>query len=601
MRGTPAPAIVRLGGRSDGLARRVRDLLPGGLVHANDAAGDVRFDKAVPHLRALFRDGVPIVGLCASGILVRALAPLLADKRDEPPVVAVAEDGSAVVPLLGGHRGANALARRIAAGLGVHAAVTTAGDLGLGLALDEPPDGWVLANPGAVKEVAVRLLEGGRARLLVEPGLDAGWLADAGLPLAEDGAVTLWATWREVADPAGGLTFHPRVLALGVGCERGAAPAALAALVDEVLAKAGLSRHAVACVVSHELKAAEPAVHALAGKLGVPARFFDGERLLVETSRLTARSEAVFRATGCWGVAEGAALAAAGPEASLVVPKRVGAGGVTCAVALASEPIDAAAVGRARGRLALVGLGPGGRAWRTHEAQALLDAAEELVGYGLYLDLVGPTLPGQRRHDFLIGAEEERCRRALDLAAEGRDVALVCSGDPGIYALASLVMELLEREAARPDWRRVELLVSPGVSAMQAAAARAGAPLGHDFCAVSLSDLLTPWPEIERRLEAAAAADLALALYNPVSARRREGLVRARAILLRHRAAETPVVLARNLGREGEACRTVALGELGPELVDMLTVVLVGSTRTRRVARLHGDDWVYTPRGYEVG
>jgi cobalt-precorrin 5A hydrolase/precorrin-3B C17-methyltransferase len=351
--------------------------------------------------------------------------------------------------------------------------------------------------------------------------------------------------------------------------------------------------------VSVDLKAAEPAVHALAAELGVPARFFWAERLLDETPRLANPSEAAFRATGCWGVAEGAALAAAGPAGRLQVPKRVGAG-VTCAVALAPEPIQAERTGRARGRLSVVGLGPGVRAWRTGEAQALLDAADDLVGYGLYLDLAGPPLPGQRRHAYPIGAETERCRHALDLASDGRDVALVCSGDPGIYALASLVMELLEREA-RPEWERVEVVVSPGVSALQAAAARAGAPLGHDFCAVSLSDLLTPWEAIERRLEAAAAADFVLALYNPVSARRREGLVRAREILLRHRKPETPVLLARDLGRDGEAVRTVTLAELEPDQVDMLTVVLVGSRATRRVPRLHGADWVYTPRGYDVG
>jgi len=175
-------------------------------------------------------------------------------------------------------------------------------------------------------------------------------------------------------------------------------------------------------------------------------------------------------------------------------------------------------------------------------------------------------------------------------------VALVCSGDPGIYAMASLVFELLERER-RADWNRVEIAVAPGLSALQAAAARIGAPLGHDFCAISLSDLMTPWPVIERRLEAAGAGDFVVALYNPVSGRRRHQLARAVEIMSAHRPAETPVVLARNLGRPGEAVTVIDLKDLTPDEVDMLTLVLIGSSETRRVATGQGL-WVYTPRGY---
>ncbi|HYC13651.1 MAG TPA: precorrin-3B C(17)-methyltransferase, partial [Stellaceae bacterium] len=222
-------------------------------------------------------------------------------------------------------------------------------------------------------------------------------------------------------------------------------------------------------------------------------------------------------------------------------------------------------------------------------------AASDVVGYGLYLDLLGPALAGKRRHARALGEESARARLALDLAAKGRSVALVSSGDAGIYGLASLVFELMDREE-RPDWRSVELNVVPGLSAMQAAAARAGAPLGHDFAAISLSDLLTPWPAIERRLEAAAGADFVLALYNPRSARRRRQLQRAKRILLRHRAPETPVVIARNLGRAGERVTMTSLGKLDPRDVDMLTLVLVGSSATRHV---RGEAaWVYTPRGY---
>jgi cobalt-precorrin 5A hydrolase / cobalt-factor III methyltransferase / precorrin-3B C17-methyltransferase len=390
------------------------------------------------------------------------------------------------------------------------------------------------------------------------------------------------------------LVFHPPVLALGIGCERGCAAEEIACLAEDTLAEAGLASAAVAAIVSVDLKVDEAAIHALAESFGVPARFFPASRLLDETSRLTLRSEAAFRATGCWGVAEGAVLAAVGPGGALVMPRRQSRH-ATCAVARAPSPIDATAIGRRRGHLAVIGIGPGDAAWRTHEASALLADADVIVGYRLYLDLLGPAIAGKTRHDSEIGAEEERVRLALDLAAAGRSVALVSSGDAGIYGLATLVFELIDREQRR-DWSAIEITVAPGISAMQAAAARLGAPLGHDFCAISLSDLLTPWPVIRTRIEAAAAADFVVALYNPRSARRSLQLAEAATILLDHRPPETPVVIARNLGRAGETQRVLHLGDLAEAEADMLSLILIGNRHTRLIA---GEPpRLYTPRGY---
>jgi cobalt-precorrin 5A hydrolase / precorrin-3B C17-methyltransferase len=296
-------------------------------------------------------------------------------------------------------------------------------------------------------------------------------------------------------------------------------------------------------------------------------------------------------------VAEGAALAAAGPGGELVVPRRQSRR-ATCAIARAAAPIEATAMGRARGRLAIVGIGPGDPAWRTQEAGTLIDAADDIIGYSLYLDLLGSAIAGKRRHDSAIGAETERARLALDLAAGGASVALVSSGDPGIYGLAALVFELIDR-AARRDWSAVEITVAPGVSAMQAAAARVGAPLGHDFCAISLSDLLTPWEVIRTRIEAAASADFVVALYNPRSARRPDRLAQAALILLANRPPETPVLIARNLGRAGETQRVLRLDQLPDAEADMLSLVLIGNRQTRLIA---GDTpRLYTPRGYFAG
>ncbi|HLI20393.1 MAG TPA: precorrin-3B C(17)-methyltransferase [Stellaceae bacterium] len=588
-------AIIVLGASALPLARRLKALLPGAQIHAPDARaldGDIRFARATPHLRQLFAASTPIVGLCASGILIRALAPLLSDKRQEPPVVAVAENGSVAVPLLGGHRGANAVAIAIAEATGGTAAITTAGDLRFDLALDEPPPGWRVANPERAKEVTAALLAGDDVALAIEAG-DADWLTRSGVRFAARGSRAIRVTDRAPAPGEHALVLHPPLLALGVGCARGASTEELAALVRDTLAEQRLAQGAIALVTSLDLKSDEDAVLRLAESLDVPARFFTAAELLAETPRLQTPSETVFRAVGCYGVAEGAALAAAGKNAALIVAKRI-RGGVTCAIARAAEPLDATTIGRARGKLAVIGIGPGDKATRTAEAEAAIAGASDVVGYRLYLDLLGDALVGKTRHDGSLGEEEARVRRALDLAAAGKSVALVSSGDAGIYGLASLVCELIDREA-RADWRRVALDFVPGVSAMQAAAAKLGAPLGHDFCAISLSDLLTPWPQIERRLDAAAAGDFVIALYNPRSPRRSDHLARARDILLATRAAETPIALARNLGREGEAVALTTLAALDPARVDMLTLVIIGSSATRRLGER---PMLYTPRGY---
>jgi cobalt-precorrin 5A hydrolase/precorrin-3B C17-methyltransferase len=594
-------AIVVLGPSAAALGRRLQTVLPGSRLHgprARNGDWDETYDRVSLHIAELFAAGRPIVGVCASGILVRSVAPLLAAKRQEPAVVAVAADGSVAVPLVGGHHGANAIARVVAELLGGVAAITTAGDLRLGVVLDEPPPGWRIADPERVKPVAAALLAGEPVALVEEAG-DGGWLRAGAVGWAADAAAKVVVTDRSAVPGTTALVYHPPVLAVGIGCERGCAPEEIAELARATLADVGLSEGAVAAVVSIELKLAEPGIHALAGAFGVPARFFPAGRLLTETDRLSERSEAVFRATGCWGVAEGAALAAAGAGGTLVAPKRKSRR-ATCAVARAPRPVDAAAIGRARGQLAIVGIGPGDPGWRTPEASAALAAASDIVGYRLYLDLLGPTIAGKRLHHSRLGEEDARARRALDLAAAGGSVALVSSGDAGIYGLASLVFELVDG-AAMPEWRMVELTVCPGVSALQAAAARAGAPLGHDFCAISLSDLLTPWATIRTRLEMAAAGDFVVALYNPRSTRRTAQLAEAAEILLRHRPPQTPVFVGRNLGRGREQTRIIALAGLAAAAagVDMLSLVLVGSTTTRILDSV--PPRLYTPRGYLPG
>ena len=564
---------------------------------------DRGYSAFAPALRAAFEAGQPIVALCASGIVIRALAPLLDSKFDEPPVLAVARDGSAIVPLLGGHHGANDLARLMAERVGASAAITTAGDCQFRVALDQPAKGWGLQNAAKAKHVMARLLEG--TPVSIAPELN--WIRQDQLMLSDDADMWLGASiYKEDEADKNRLTYSPRSLAIGVGCERGADADHVIALIEEVLDNHNLASEAIAGLFSIDLKLDEAALHEAARHFGVPLRCFPASELEAQKDRLANPSDIVFAEVGCHGVAEGAALAATRPDSTLIVPK-VKTAKATCAIAKATAPFEAEGLGLKRGRLSVVGIGPGQRDWRTPEASRLVSEADELVGYGLYIDLLGSLADSKPRHDFPLGGEEDRCRYALEEAGKGRNIALICSGDAGIYAMGALVMELLDRDSdhggVSAAAKRVEVINAPGISALQAASARFGAILGHDFCTISLSDLLTPWDTIKKRLKAAAKGDFVVAFYNPVSKRRRKQLAKAKKIFLKRRPPETPVLLASNLGRPTESLRFRTLATLEVDEVDMLTVVLVGSTQSKAFRagdRSVGDNGmrVYTPRGY---
>ncbi|PWJ21968.1 precorrin-3B C(17)-methyltransferase [Jannaschia seohaensis] len=582
-----SPIVLTLNAAGEPTARRVAEAL-GCPLHGREGrtGAEITFPDALAHARDLFAAGHAVIGVCAAGILIRAVSPLLSDKTAEPPVLSVSDDGAVVVPLLGGHRGANRLARRIAEALGATAAVTTAGEVALGVALDEPPPGWALANPQDAKPVMATLLSGSGARTI----------GDVPFDLPPGDGVELVGTEVPAQGGPTRLVYHPMHHVVGVGCARDADPEELWENVQAVLSEAGVAPGAVAAVATVDLKLDEPAVHVVAERLGRPVRAFSPEALTAID--VPNPSEVVRAEIGTPSVAEAAALALAG--GTLVHTKRKTAM-TTAALARAEAPITELA-GQTRGRLSIVSLGPGQAAWRAPEASRMVQEAEELVGYGLYIDLLGPLAAGKPRADFPLGGEEDRCRYALERAGEGRNVALICSGDAGIYAMGALVYELLARDPADPSAlspaaRRVEVVATPGISALQGAAARIGAPLGHDFCAISLSDLLTPRDDILRRLRAAAEGDFVIAFYNPVSRRRRTLLAEARDILLAHRPADTPVLLATSLGRPQESLRLRRLDALEVDEVDMLTTVLVGSSQTRTVATPDGMR-MFTPRGY---
>jgi len=593
---TPIVAVV-LTEQGCAVAEKLKPLFGGFEIHglqSRVAVADQFFSDALTHFQQLFIKNRSIIAVCSTGIVVRALASKLQNKHDDASVVVVSEDGQFAVPLLGGHFGANTIARIIAGGLNGHAAITTAGDVRFGIALDEPPSGWTVANKSAAKKIMAGMLAGDNVTLKVDAG-DAGWLRQSSLPIADNAPHIIHVTDQVIADAGDELVMHPPSLVLGVGCERGTDADELIQLAMTTLSDAGLSPSSVAAVVSLNLKEDEAAVHDLAKKLNVPAGFFDGATLEAETPRLQNPSDVVFAEVGCHGVSEGSALAAVGKNGQLIVPKQKSSR-ATVAIARGQGNLDGRSIGKQQGKLTIIGIGPGTDAWRSPAATQAISQASDIVGYQLYLDLLGDLTIGKNLHQSQLAEEEARVRAALDLAALGNSVALVCSGDAGIYALATLAFELLDVEN-RDDWNRLNIVVEPGISALQAAAARIGAPIGHDFCTVSLSDLLTPWETIKRRIEAAAMGDFIISFYNPVSKRRRSHLMTAKEILLAERPANTPVILARNLGRTQETVRVIKLKDLTIDDADMLTLVMVGNSQTKWIERGAGR-WVYTPRGY---
>jgi cobalt-precorrin 5A hydrolase/precorrin-3B C17-methyltransferase len=558
----PVPAIVILGNGSLATAQQIQRLYQGALIHglAERVEGaDCVYHEFGATLRRLYQQDTPIIALCAAGIIIRTLAPVLLEKGAEPPVLAVAEDGSAVVPLLGGLGGVNALAREIADALDVNAAITTSGELRFGTCLLNPPSGYALGDLELGKRFVSDLLAGESVRI---EG-NAPWLVQAQLPQDGQARLTIHVGSAEREFAAHELLIYPKNVLVAVGDE----VIDLSQTVRQALHRAGIAVQSLACLVASTQQMASPALHEAAQTLGVPLRFVPGAGDVDELVRC-----------------------ALGASVRLLVDSGL-------AIAQAEQPIDAQLIGRPRGRLAVVGLGPGAAELMVPAVKAALARANDVLGYETYVRMAGPFRADQVLHNTDNREEMQRARHAFQLAAEGRSVVVVSSGDPGVFAMAAAVLEALH-ESSDPAWHSVDLEILPGVSASLATAAQAGAPLGHDFCVLSLSDNLKPWSIIETRLDLASQADLALAFYNPISRSRPWQLGQALEIVRRHRTPQTPVVLGRDVGRPGQTLRVTTLGQLTPEQVDMRTMVLVGSSTTRVVPRPDGRQWVYTPRSY---
>jgi cobalt-precorrin 5A hydrolase/precorrin-3B C17-methyltransferase len=533
--------------------------------------------KVSDALADAFRTCDRVVSFLAVGATVRLLAPLLGHKATDPAVVCVDEARRYAVALLGGHHGANDLADRVGRLLGCEPVVTTASDATGQTALDGlgADLGFVVEDPGALAWAGARVLSGEPVGLAGGEGwplppLPANVGAHAGPP-----AIVI----SDVRGPEEGPAVHyrPPSLVVGIGSARGAPAEEIAALVDAALDAASLHPLSVRCVATVDLKADEEGILAVARERGWPVVTYPAE--VLAAVEVPHPSEVVRAEVGTPSVAEAAALHAArtlGRGGELVVEKR-------------KSPHATVAVARLvpRGRLSLVGLGPGARDLLTPRAVTALRRASVVVGLDQYVDQIRDLLrPGTRVLESGLGKEEERARTAVALAAEGNAVALVGSGDAGVYAMASPALEFAGGD--------IEVDGVPGITAALAASNLLGAPLGHDHAYISLSDLHTPWEIIERRIRAAAEGDFTVCFYNPRSRARDRQLPAALRILAGHRPPGTPVGLVRNATRPGQTLTLTTLEAVDPADVDMFTVVIVGSSRSRTISGRF-----VTPRDYQ--
>lgn len=538
-------------------------------------------------LTAAFAECDQLVVFLATGAAVRLLAPLLGDKASDPAVVTVDEAHRHAVALLGGHAaGANALAVAVSTVLTTTPVITTATDATGTTALDTLP----YPAQGAIPAVTRALLDGTPVVLRQdavwplpplptipppagEPVLDGATGPGGAETAAPAGAYVVRVTDRVVAGDDRTVVVRPPSVVVGVGASRGVSASEVLTLVRGALGAGGLAEASVWALATVEAKADEEGIVRAAAELGVPLVAYAGDALA--NVPVPNPSAAPLAAVGTPSVAEAAALLAAGRGGELVVEKRKSAM-ATAAVARRAP----------RGRLAVVGLGPGARDLLTPRATAELRRASVIVGLDQYVEQIRDLLlPGTRVLASGLGAEEARARTAVAEARAGRAVALIGSGDAGVYAMASPALA----EAADD----IDVVGVPGVTAALAASALLGAPLGHDHVSISLSDLHTPWEVIERRVRAAAESDLVVTFYNPRSRGRDWQLPKALAVLAEHRGPATPVGVVRAASRPDEEVTVTTLDALDPAIVDMVTVVTVGNTASRIVAGR-----MVTPRGY---
>lgn len=535
----------------------------------------------------------------ASGIVVRLIAPLLGHKTEDPAIIVIDPEGQYVISLCSGHQGgADQLTRLIAQQITAIPVITSASThLNLpGIDILGVPFGW-RKGQGDWKGVSSMIARQEPVQVIQEAG---STLWQNNLPaehpfyfgfneeVSFKGRIWISPTSRRFAPSSDfpKVQWHPRVLWVGIGCIRGTSEAQIAAAVNQVLQQSHLAFEAIAGLATIDLKADEIGLLNYAQSSQLPLKTYTAE--VLKTVSVPNPSDIVAQAVNTPSVAEAAALSAAQEygEAILLVQKQI-TENVTVAIAQSEKEYT----GRT-GYIGLVGIGPGNLAQITPAAKTAITQADVIIGYSLYTDLIQPLQhPGQIIESLPITQEVQRARRAIELAQWGLSVVVISSGDCGIYGMAGLVLEQLS--VTGWDGKTPQVEVFPGISALQAAASRVGAPLMHDFCAISLSDLLTPIEVIEKRLEAAAKADFVTAIYNPRSKTRLQPLLMAHEIFLKYRDPLTPVAIVHSVYRLEEEIILTTLEKMLESPIDMLTTILIGNSTTF----IH-QNWMITPRGY---
>jgi cobalt-precorrin 5A hydrolase / precorrin-3B C17-methyltransferase len=561
-----------------------------------------------------------LVFCLATGAVMRTIAPLLKDKHNDPAIIVIDITGKYVISFGGGHQSnSDLLTTLIAEQLSATPIITgTSSSLNLPIIdLLGKPFGWQKGTGSWTKVMAavanncsVEVIQDAGSKLWIDSLPQNHSLIITNLKEDSNERVLttikkpqarIWisATQRNLADSATfpKVQWHPRVLWIGIGCERDTATQLVKEALATTLQKYHLASKAIAGIATLDLKADEEAILQLCRAENLPLKTFDADTLkqvIVPTP-----SAAVEKEVGTPSVAEAAAILGAmsvnsvdkAQNCQLIVEKQIfkqkDRGAVTIAIAQSEVEYTARI-----GKLYLIGIGPGSLEQITPAAKTAITEADVVIGYTLYVELIQPLLRSHQIIEALpITQEQQRGERAIQLARWGLTVAVISSGDCGIYGMAGLVLEQLK--VSGWDGKTPQVQIFPGISALQAVASRVGAPLMHDFCAISLSDLLTPWDVILKRIEAAAIGDFITVFYNPRSQKRTEQIVNAREVFLQHRAQNTPVAIVKSVYRQEEQIVITTLEEMLAHSIDMLTTVIIGNSNTYQYA-----DWIITPRGY---
>ncbi len=541
-----------------------------------------------------------IIFIMATGIVVRTIAPLIRDKRTDPAVVVIDERGRFAISLLSGHiGGGNALAEEIARYLNGQAVITTASDVNGLMPVDiwAIENGLFIENREVMARVATRYINNNALRVYSDVEMA---MPEEFLRVSEPGFADVIITNKSdiylspEGCPAGAcrvreqLYLRPKNLVVGIGCNKDTSVEEIEDVVKSVLNENNLSFHSIYSIATIDIKLAEPGLKAFAERHGLEIKAYNAGEL--NTLKGIKGSETVFNATGAFAVSEPAALLGAKTDKLLV--KKQKRKNVTVAIAeLRSDSENQ----KHTPSLYIVGTGPGGIEHITPCAREAIRRSDVIVGYGTYLELIQDLIEDKEVISTGMTQEVDRCKKAVELARSGKTVSVISGGDPGIYAMAGLVFEILKgQKSGITNQNPIDVEVIPGISAINACAARLGAPLMHDFAVISLSDRLTPWDLIEKRLIAAAMADFVTVIYNPKSKGRQEQINKAREIFLRYRETETPVGIVKGAMREDESVIITNLRDMLNYEIDMQTTVIIGNSQT-----FVWNGRMITPRGYE--